>query len=69
MKSEITFEYAINKLQEITERLENGEESLEASIKLYQSGMELSKYCEELLNGARQKIQTFGEQPLDREDA
>ena len=36
MKKSIDFEYALNKLKEITQRLEQGEESLEKSIKLYE---------------------------------
>ncbi len=56
MKKNIDFEYALNKLKEITQRLEQGEENLEKSIKLYEEGMKLAKYCKDVLSESEQKI-------------
>lgn len=56
MKKGLNFEYAMSKLQEITERLEDGNEDLESSLKLYEQGVELAKYCMDELSRAEQKI-------------
>lgn len=55
-KSKINFESSMEKLEEIVNRLESGEESLENSLKLYEQGIEISKYCQEILQTAEQKI-------------
>ena len=67
MKRKLDFEYAMDKLKEITERLENENESLESSIKLYQEGMTLAKYCKDELNCAEQKIKVI-ENSDERDD-
>ena len=50
-----TFESAINELEEIVKKLEGGEESLEESLKLFEKGTLLAKYCSETLRNAEQK--------------
>lgn len=52
----LSFEEAMDKLQEIVLKLENGEESLEDSIKLFEEGAKLSALCYETLDKAEQKI-------------
>ena len=59
MKDGLDFERAMEKLEEITKRLEDGNESLESSIELYQEGMSLSKYCMDELNNAEQRIRVI----------
>ena len=49
---DITFEKALEELEEITTRLEQGEESLEESMKLYDRGIMLKKFCEKKLKEA-----------------
>lgn len=56
MKKDATFESAIKKLEEIVSKLENGEESLENSLKLFKEGTELAGVCYEVLENAEQKI-------------
>ncbi len=51
-----TFETAIGKLNTVIERLESGEESLDASLKLFEEGTALTAYCYQKLNAAEQKI-------------
>ena len=51
-----TFEESLKRLQEISELLEDEGTSLDDSIKLYEEGIELSKFCFERLNSARLKI-------------
>lgn len=55
-KSKVGFEAAMEKLEEIVNKLENGEESLEDSVSLFQQGMDISEYCKQMLDEAEQKI-------------
>jgi len=51
-----TFEQAIEKLEAIVSELEQGDLTLEQTIKKFEEGMELSKFCTEKLNQAEQKL-------------
>lgn len=53
---ELTYEQAIKKLEEITEKLENGSVSLDESIKLFEEGTRLADFCNQKLNTAEQKF-------------
>lgn len=53
---ELTYEQAIKKLEEITEKLENGSVSLDESIKLFEEGTKLADFCNQKLNTAEQKF-------------
>ncbi len=50
------FESALARLDQITDRLESGEASLEESISLYTEGMEIAAYCTKTLSEAEKKI-------------
>lgn len=50
------FETNLKTLEEIVEKLESGEETLENSLALYEKGMEISNVCKEMLEKAEQKI-------------
>ena len=52
----LKFEEAMSRLQEIVEKLESGEESLENSMKLFEEGAKLSAQCYELLDKAEQQV-------------
>ena len=41
----ITFEQAMNRLEEIVSALENNQISLEKSVELFQEGIQLTKLC------------------------
>tara|TARA_B100001750_G_scaffold53174_1_gene40377 strand:- start:15481 stop:15711 length:231 start_codon:yes stop_codon:yes gene_type:complete len=56
-KIEMSFEEAVEQLKTTTEELEQGKLSLDRAMELYENGMELAKYCFELLNKAEIKIQ------------
>jgi exodeoxyribonuclease VII small subunit len=56
MKKDETFELSIKKLEDIVSKLENGEESLEDSLKLFKEGTELAGFCYKVLENAEQKI-------------
>jgi exodeoxyribonuclease VII small subunit len=51
-----TFEQAIEKLEAIVHELEQGDLTLEETLKKFEEGMELSKFCTDKLNQAEQKL-------------
>lgn len=51
-----SFEAELKKLQEIVAKLEGGAESLEESLKLFEEGTKIAKFCYGVLEGAEQKI-------------
>ena len=55
--SELSFEAALKRLEEIVRTLETGEASLDESIRLYGEGEQLKKKCEERLRSAQAKIE------------
>ncbi len=55
-KDKKSFEEAVSELENIVERLESGELSLEESMEAFQRGIELSKYCNKKLDEAEKKI-------------
>lgn len=56
-KHEQNFESSLEKLETIVTRLEEGELSLEESLKLFEEGMGLSRFCREKLDEAEKKIE------------
>ena len=51
-KEECNFEELIEKLEEITNKLEKEQLSLDESVKLFEEGIELSKKCDSKLEDA-----------------
>jgi exodeoxyribonuclease VII small subunit len=54
---DISFEDNLKKLEKIVQLLEEGELTLDESIKLYEEGMNISKLCLDKLNKAKQKVE------------
>ena len=52
----LTFEQALNKLEEVVKKLENKEINLDEAIKLYNEGLELSKLCYQELKQSEKLI-------------
>jgi exodeoxyribonuclease VII small subunit len=52
-----SFETALKQLEDIVQRLEKGELSLEESLKLYEEGIQLSRLCHGKLEEAEGKIE------------
>lgn len=50
------FEKRLNRLEEIVEKMESGELSLEDSLKLFEEGVKLSRECNVQLSEAEQKV-------------
>ena len=56
---DIKFEDALNTLEEIVEKLEAGDISLDNSLKVFEEGNELVKLCMKKLTEAEQKIKSI----------
>lgn len=56
-EKEILFEDYLKKLEKIVQQLEEGELTLDESVKLYEEGMSISKLCLDKLNKTKQKIE------------
>ncbi len=54
---EKSFEDTMKELQEIVEKLENNDLSLDESVKMYTLGLELSKHAYELLEKAKSVLE------------
>lgn len=54
--SEKKFEEAMERLEEIVQGLESGDLSLEESLKIFEEGMKLIKFCSKKLEEAEQKV-------------
>ncbi|MGH8129772.1 MAG: exodeoxyribonuclease VII small subunit [Steroidobacteraceae bacterium] len=71
------FEAALAELEEIVHRLEQGELSLEESLRQFERGVVLTRGCQKALRQAEQKIRVLGrtgdgevvEQDFDAADA
>jgi exodeoxyribonuclease VII small subunit len=55
-EQKISFEEAMNKLEQIVEKLEEGDVPLEAAIAFYKEGMELSKLCHDKLKSVEEQL-------------
>lgn len=55
------FEAALEELETIVERMEDGEPSLEESLKLFERGMDLTRRCQTALDDAEQRIRTLAD--------
>ena len=56
-KKDITFEQALNSLEEIVDQLNDGEMELEKAISAYEKGMKLKNICEAKLKNAQERIE------------
>jgi exodeoxyribonuclease VII small subunit len=55
--TELSFEDALKRLEEIVRTLERGEAPLDQSIELYQEGDRLKRHCEARLKAAQARIE------------
>lgn len=61
MEKDLSFEDALNQLQEIVDSLETGQLSLDESLKKFEEGIRLSRFCNEKLMATQQKVQKLVE--------
>ena len=52
-----TFEDALEKLEQITKQLEEGDLSLEESLQHFDEGVKLAEFCTSKLNDAQKKVE------------
>ncbi len=70
-----SFEKALSRLEEIAEKLESGDLPLEESLKIFKEGIELSRWCTQILNQTESELKKlvklegkkFKLEPLDLE--
>jgi len=76
-EKELKFEYGLKRLEEIVAKLESGNLSLDDSLKLFEEGVKLVRFCNERLAEAQQKVElltkdqagnVIGSQPFDSEE-
>lgn len=65
---DLSFEEALEQLEQIVQKLETEEVSLEESVNLYERGMELSKYCTNTLENAEQRIEKVNKRLSEEKD-
>lgn len=58
-EKKLTFEEALQKLESASENLKKDNISLEDALKNYEEGIAYYKECSEILNAAKQKIETY----------
>ena len=51
------FEEALARLEKIVEQLEKGDLALEASMKLFEEGIQISRFCTSKLEEAERKVE------------
>lgn len=57
MSEPVNFEAALSELQNIVEKMEHGNLSLEASLSAFEQGIRLTQQCQKSLADAEQKVQ------------
>ncbi len=66
--SNLTYESAIKRLEEIVSLLENGNCDLNSTVELYDEGLKLAAFCNDALKTAKQKITTIEEYIKEQSD-
>jgi len=68
-KAAVNFEKALTEFETLVSRMEEGELSLEDSLKSYERGVALSRTCQAALEEAEQRIQTLNESTGELENS
>ncbi len=55
-KTELNFEKSLHELEQLVEKMEEGDISLEESLKYFERGIALTRSCQKALSEAEQKI-------------
>lgn len=56
-KEKLNFEASLNELEELVEQLEQGDQTLESSLKSFERGVELTRNCQTALQDAEQRVE------------
>lgn len=61
-KKSVDFEQSLSDLEALVTQMEQGDLSLEESLKAFERGIQLTRDCQERLSAAEQQVQTLMEQ-------
>ena len=68
-QNQYPFEASLKKLEGLVDQMESGELSLEASLKIFEEGIKLTRECQKALKEVEQKVSLLmeknGEQPYE----
>ncbi|MFC3680656.1 exodeoxyribonuclease VII small subunit [Bacterioplanoides pacificum] len=56
------FETALTQLEQLVQRMESGELSLQDSLQAFEQGVQLTRQCQQALSSAEQRVQILMEQ-------
>ncbi|MEG0249939.1 MAG: exodeoxyribonuclease VII small subunit [Peptostreptococcus sp.] len=59
---DLSYEEAMSRMEEILKKLETGNNKLDDSLALYEEGIKLYRYCNEVLDKAELKVSKFNNQ-------
>lgn len=65
---DFNFEEALEELEELVSSMEDGELSLEDSLKAFEKGIKLTRECQSALKKAEQKVQILLDESGESED-
>lgn len=64
----LKFEASLTRLETLVQKLEQGDLSLEESLKVFEEGVRLSKNCTKILNDAEKKVEILiGQKEIQKE--
>ena len=61
--SDLTFEQAVSRLEEVVQKLDDGNLSLDESLGLFEEGIKLSRQCSKQLTAAQGKLESLVKKP------
>ncbi len=61
-KKSYPFEASIEKLEKLVEKMEDGDLTLEESLKVFEEGVKLTRKCQQALVDAEQKVRVLMEE-------
>ena len=67
-KNVISFEKAMERIEEIVSLLESGKSSLDESLSLFEEATKLCAYCNQKLDDAQKKVEQFSIVKISGED-
>ena len=67
-KKSFPFEESISRLEALVERMEDGNLSLEESLKTFEEGIKLTRQCQQALKTAEQKVKLLIEKNSSMEE-
>jgi exodeoxyribonuclease VII small subunit len=62
VKKAVLFDESLAELEQLVERMEQGNLPLEESLKLFERGVQLTRSCQKALKDAEQKVQVLVEE-------